>query len=193
MTRRRRSPLYGEAGYARAEGDFYPTEPWCTYQILDALPTLSPRLVEPACGDGAIARILVERGHDVLASDLVDRGYGRAGIDFLTETDLDRRSVVTNPPYDLAEAFVRLAIALTRPFAGQALFLLPYMWDAAGGRRDLFEQPPYAGRWILTRRPNWSEQRTAGPRMPFAWFLWDWGAVAPPLSRYLPVNPEAAW
>ena len=54
---------------------------------------------EPACGDGAIARVLERAGHRVIATDLIDRGYGEAGVDFLTTAEPRARHIVTNPPY----------------------------------------------------------------------------------------------
>jgi hypothetical protein len=195
---RRRSPLYGEAGYARVEREFYPTEPWCVYQLLDALP-LPHRLWEPACGDGRIVEILRCHNHDIVGTDIADHSWGARGFDFLADPGPDRamfverRSIITNPPNNLSEAFVRRAIDLTRSHDGMAVFLLPVMWDCAGGRRDLFEQRPYAGRWLLTQRPYWAEQRTSSPRMPYAWHVWDWRHAGPPVPRYLPANPERAW
>jgi hypothetical protein len=45
---------------------------------------------------------------NVVSSDLYDRGYGEAGIDFI---DTARRAdnIITNPPYNRAEAFVAKA------------------------------------------------------------------------------------
>jgi hypothetical protein len=43
---------------------------------------------EPCCGDGAMARVLEAHGHHVVATDLVDRGYGETGRGFLAETRL---------------------------------------------------------------------------------------------------------
>ena len=41
-------------------------------------PYLGDVIHEPACGDGKIARVLTRYGHPVIATDLVDHGYGRA-------------------------------------------------------------------------------------------------------------------
>ena len=62
---------------------------------------LPKRIWEPCCGNGAMARVLEARGHRVVGTDLVDRGYGEAGRDFLAETQLRDgvTAVVTNPPY----------------------------------------------------------------------------------------------
>jgi hypothetical protein len=62
---------------------------------------------EPACGDGAISKELEIHGHQVYSTDLIDRGYGEGGCDFLSPVTLTRvmleqpclHHVVTNPPY----------------------------------------------------------------------------------------------
>jgi hypothetical protein len=46
-----------------------------------------------------------EPGCAVLSSDLHDRGYGEVGLDFLTSNRYTD-NIVTNPPYNCAEAFV---------------------------------------------------------------------------------------
>src|ERR1700759_147425 len=62
---------------------------WRTHSMTSsarALPKLVgwPRRVwEPACGDGGIARPLERGGFRVVGTDLVDRGYGFGGVDFL--------------------------------------------------------------------------------------------------------------
>jgi hypothetical protein len=45
-------------------------------------------LVQPMLGSrpaGSISEVLIEHGHDVISTDLVDRGYGTGGVDFLLE------------------------------------------------------------------------------------------------------------
>ena len=51
--------------------DLYETSPEAVYALLTA-EQLPHYLWEPACGPGAIVRVLREAGHQVLATDLVD-------------------------------------------------------------------------------------------------------------------------
>jgi hypothetical protein len=61
--------------------------------------TFEGSIWEPACGDGAISKVLEAAGYTVISTDLVDRGYGHGGHDFLkSETPLGR-NIITNPPY----------------------------------------------------------------------------------------------
>src|SRR6185369_10862163 len=63
--------------------DFFPTPRWATFALMDNEP-FDGEIWDPACGDGAMARVLAERGNAVIATDLYDRGYGEPGHDFLT-------------------------------------------------------------------------------------------------------------
>jgi len=70
---------------ANAERDhFYPTPPEGTRALL-RVEKFEGTIWEPACGDGAISRELEAVGHTVLSTDLIDRGYGTAGVDFLLD------------------------------------------------------------------------------------------------------------
>jgi len=190
--RPRRSASHGEAGYPRAAFDFYPTEPWVTRALCRAVEFNLPGVPrpqwiwEPACGDGRMAEVLAEFGYAVLASDLADHGYGRTGVDFLRERppELPLAAIVTNPPFALAAPFIARAIELTRERGGKVAMLQRHEFDAPRRNRPLFE-PPFATKLILPRRPRWSDEDTASPRFPYAWYLWDWAQRGPPVIRWL--------
>lgn len=115
----------------RKEHDFYPT-PWdATEAALNAEAEWLAQydeVDEPACGEGHMAEMLKGRGKTVYASDLVDRGYGECGIDFLS-FNFKRRSrcLFTNPPFQdedknsLAEPFIRHAHYLGYEYIGMIL------------------------------------------------------------------------
>ena len=65
----------------RQKDDFYPT-PARGIESLLSVEKFSGPIWEPACGDGAISKVLLSEGYDVISSDLVDRGYGKHGVDF---------------------------------------------------------------------------------------------------------------
>lgn len=109
--------MLGEPQFERVEDDFYPTPP----ENLDCLGTyldLESLVVwEPACGEGDLSKRLVELGtQKVISTDLVDRGFGVGGIDFLQcptapgallNYGNKRFAIITNPPYltlDLEDA-----------------------------------------------------------------------------------------
>ena len=84
----------------REENDFYPTPETATEALLKKQ-KFEGNIWECACGDGAISKVLLKHGYKVYSSDLIDRGYGSTGKDFLN-SDLKADNIVTNPPFNLA-------------------------------------------------------------------------------------------
>ena len=107
--------------------NFYPTPPEATRALL-SVETFDGPIWEPACGKGHIAKVLEAQGHEVIATDLNDWGYGTPRIDFLKAHagNANARHIVTNPPYGkgLADAFVNKALAITAKTGGKVAMLL---------------------------------------------------------------------
>lgn len=78
-----------ESGYERQEGDFYPTPAWVTECLLSNVTLRGPM--------GAVLwRWRPREGpvgcrHEVVATDLVDRGFGRGGVDLLKTSEMRDR------------------------------------------------------------------------------------------------------
>lgn len=127
----------------RVPHDFYPTPPEGTRALLTA-ERFAGSIWEPACGDGAVSKVLIAHGYHVISTDLIDRGYGIGGINFLAERTNRARNIVTNPPYGrgLADAFVHHALRLTEPTGGSVAMLL---------NLDSLAHPLRHARWV--RRP----------------------------------------
>ena len=53
---------------------------------------------------------LIELGYEVRSTDLIDRGYGEGGIDFLQTTEMWDGDILTNPPYKYAKEFIEHAM-----------------------------------------------------------------------------------
>ncbi|MDD6689258.1 MAG: class I SAM-dependent methyltransferase [Clostridium sp.] len=133
----------------REQNDYYATEPRAVELLLDK-ETFSPLIWEPACGEGHIAKVLEERGHDVISTDLIDRGYGKV-LDFLKVRQKDLYcnpdninlafDIITNPPYKFATEFVEQALRLVRNGSKVAMFLKLTFLEGKN-RRKLFELTP---------------------------------------------------
>lgn len=63
---------------------------------------------------GHISMVLEDYLFEVESSDLFDRGFGHTGFNFLGRTELFEGSIITNPPYSLADEFVRKAIEIQK-------------------------------------------------------------------------------
>jgi|GEM_PF-4593691 len=70
----------------RVKDDFYPTPDEVTKALIREWPDMGSHIWECACGDGAMSKVLERSGKTVVSTDLVDRGYGQGGVDFLMET-----------------------------------------------------------------------------------------------------------
>ncbi len=69
----------------RQTEDFYATDPKALELFAPKFP-IAHKVYECACGSGLLSEWLKAHGHDVLSTDLVNRGYGVGGINFLGVT-----------------------------------------------------------------------------------------------------------
>lgn len=170
----------------REVNDFYPTPPRATKALL-SVETFDGSIWEPACGDGAMSRVLEEAGHSVLSTDLVDRGYGQPGIDFLLDYRTRAANIVTNPPFKFAEEFVRHA--LTRADRKVAM-LCRLAWLEGKARQRLFRSTPLARVHVFSARVPMLRGgdemlKGGGGMIAFAWFVWDHAHSGPPTLGWL--------
>lgn len=173
--------MLGNSGYARVENDAYWTPEWCTETLCQHV-VFDGLIWEPACGNGAIVKVLARHRYSIIASDIKNHGFACFQSDFLTEDDDrgERFNIVTNPPYAQAESFIRHALNLTERGGGKVAMLLRHEYDCAATRMDLFDRPEFAKKLVLTKRPRWSDIDKASPRHNFAWFIWDHRHKGPP-------------
>lgn len=113
-----------------------------------------------------MAEAIREKGYSVIATDIL------SGTDFLKATVPDGTQwIITNPPFTLAEHFIRRAYDTGIPFA---LLLKSQFWHAAR-RYSLFAdcKPDIVA--PLTWRPDFnfkSEGRHGSPLMDVIWCIW---------------------
>lgn len=172
---------------AREADDFYSTPRSAVEQLL-AVEAFEGSIWEPACGDGAISRVLQERGYEVASTDLVDRGYGMTGIDFLMERKPLGRNVLTNPPFKLGTEFATHALGLV---PGKVAMLLKIGF-LEGPTRECLHQS-LARVWVIRRRvtflkagKEFSRSNGKGGIHTYAWFVWDKNHTGPVALGWLP-------
>lgn len=160
--------------------DSYPTPPMAVEALL-RVETFTGPIWEPACGSGNISRTLEVAGHTVVSTDIVSRGYGTPGVDFL----LTRRrvpNIVTNPPYRIGDAFARHALTLVE---NKLCLLMRLAWLEGKARKRLFEESGLSRVWVFSGRlPRMHREGWDGPKststMAFAWFVWSVDGDWPP-------------
>lgn len=164
--------------------DLYETPVEATAALIEAEGDRMPHCIwEPACGRGAIVNVLRGVRRIIIASDLVDYSVpitppGYWGRNFLDQTSpplgCDGGGIVTNPPYQLADQFVRHAIRLV-PYVAM---LLRLAFLESVRRTDILEGGQLARVHVFRNRlPMLHRDGWAGPRnssaTAFAWFVWE--------------------
>lgn len=151
--------------------DFYPTPEWGTRALLRHIDFSGP-ILEPCCGDGAMADVLKETGQQVVSSDVVNRGYGETR-DFLDIRE-PHANIVTNPPFNVAEALLAHALALAEQ---KVCFLLRTAFLESRRRYGAFYKlTPPAKLLIFTERLSMypkGHDVNGGGTTSYAWFIWD--------------------
>jgi hypothetical protein len=137
---------------------------------------------EPACGPGAIVKVLRESGRAVIATDLVDYGCedSKARVDFLMEREAPAGvpAIVTNPPFKNADDFVAKAIELVPEvyMLMRVAFLEGLRWYEEGHANCLDLGAHLARVWVFAPRLDMMHRHGyEGPKansgMAFAWFV----------------------
>ena len=156
----------GNSATGRRQSDFYPTPPEATIALLQFLDLPVGTVVwEPACGECDMVRAIQDFGLHCYGTDI------NAGQDFLTYRNEEAFDwIITNPPFALAEDFIRRAAKTGRPFA---MLLKSQYWHAAR-RVQLFRDLPPIYVLPLTWRPDFffkdrQPGDTSSPLMDVMW------------------------
>jgi hypothetical protein len=166
----------------RQNEDYYATDPKAA-ELLLKLESFSPKIWEPACGEGHLSKIFEKAGYSVRSSDLINRGYGETGFDFLGmyNTVSWDGDIVTNPPYKYAQEFIEKSLQVIPESKKVAMFLkLQFMEGKA--RKNLFIKHPPKTIYVSSSRilcaKNGDFKRmidTGGSAVAYAWYVWEKG------------------
>lgn len=189
-----RSPQYGLPSAPRSiprriPNEFYPTPPEATRALL-SVERFDGSIWEPACGEGAIANVLADAGHKVVATDLVEYGFGISGIDFLKELRPRAKHIVTNPPYGsgLADAFAEKALGFAADTGGSVAMLLNMASLSHRRRTAWWKAKPPARLYAIDDIVCWPSHRYGPAPEYFTKHRYIW-AVWTPNHR----GPSAFW
>lgn len=159
--------------------DYYATDSIAIDVLLkDGEAKLAHKVWECACGRGDLSKKLEEYGYDVYSTDLIDRGYGIGGVDFLQCTEQWDGDILTNPPYKEALAFCEHALELISEGNSVYMFLkLQFLEGKA--RRKLFETGQLktvyvsSSRILCAKNAEFDRMRAGGgSAVAYAWFQW---------------------
>lgn len=174
------------AQYDREENDFYATDP-IALEMLCELETFSKDVWECACGQGHLSEVLKNRGYNVMSSDLINRGYGYGGVDFLEITKQFDGDIITNPPYKYAKEFIEHALKIITDGHKVVMFLKVQFLEGKA-RRKMFEKYPPKKIYISSGRlrcaMNGDFENVTSSAVAYAWFIWEKGYTGDTVVRW---------
>jgi hypothetical protein len=171
----------------RKKSDFYETPYSITRHLLNVEDfDYHLTICEPACGDGAIVKVLQEKTNNVVFYDIEKN--------FLTETE-QYDYIITNPPFSIAYEFIQKAkIVAKKKFA----FLLPLSY-LHGKKRydDIYSDKEYPLKkvYVFTRYPMLGEQLREDGKyntgmMVYAWFIFEKDYNGPSVVDWIDNNSD---
>ncbi|USL89538.1 NAD(P)-dependent oxidoreductase [Bacillus phage vB_BceP_LY3] len=166
----------------RENNDFYCTPEHAVLSLLEK-EDFKGDIWECACGNGAISNVLINKGYNVLSTDIIDRNYGEV-LDFLSEHNKKVENIITNPPYKYALEFIEKGLKSSNKIA----LLLKLNFLEGQKRKKFFEKYPPKHVHVFSKRltfyePDSDKQGKSGV-LAFAWFVWEKGFKG---------NPSISW
>jgi hypothetical protein len=171
--------------YERQPRDYYRTPPWVVEYLFSHLPLVDGVVWEPAAGADDMGAAMRNLGMNVMSTDIEPQSDRVQHLDFFdVRKGKDVEAIITNPPFRTSEEFCRRALSFDQ--VDTVALLLPYEWDTAGCRLDLFrDEPRFLAKIILPKRISWLNfEKKASPRQVHAWYVWDRQNDEPPTILY---------
>lgn len=177
----------GNTNPDRPDSDFYQTPYNLTRRLLK-VEKMSGSILEPACGENAIVKVLEEFKYKNIASYDLESD----GIDFLKESrKFD--NIITNPPYRLANKFLKKALALANK---KVIMLMPLNYLHGKERFDkIFSLKKLETIYVFVRYPLLSQTirddgRYGTGMMVYAWYVFNQNYNGYPEIRWLDNNDD---
>ena len=162
--------------WERETNDYYATPPVAVGKLLEK-ETLSNLILEPACGQWHISKILEQYGKQVVSSDLINRWYGDQ-IDFLSDSFMNNWhwDIVTNPPFSTAQEFVEKSLSIIRENR-KVCMLLRIQFLEWVKRNKFFQENPPRKVYVFSRNircaKNWDFTNATWNASTYCWFIWE--------------------
>lgn len=166
----------------RESNDFYATDPIAIDKLVKVI-QLPRKIWECACGTGCLSDRLKDFGHDVVSTDLVDRGYG--GVSNFLEAPVlpnDCACILTNPPYKYALDFIKHSLELLPDEGLCVMFLKTTFLEGQKRYDELFSKHPpqyvlqFSRRVLCAKNGEFQRMKDGGgSAVSYAWFVWKKG------------------
>lgn len=173
----------------REENDYYATDPKAIdYLFVEGGVKLNNPVLECACGEGHLSKQIKKYGYEVISRDLIDRGYGETGVDFLKTTEKWPGDIITNPPYKYAQEFCEHALQLINPGHKVYMFLKLQFLEGQK-RRKLFDKHELKKIYVTSSRikcaKNGDFDGMGSSAVAYAWFEFEKGYNGDPVIKWI--------
>lgn len=172
----------------KQKNEYYATHPSVTQDLLSCEQFTSP-ILEPCCGGGFMAEVIKNRGYEVYATDIIDRGYGTGNIDFLTaDFPIGEYDIITNPPYTLFVPMLEKAMEICN---SKVAMLLPLNFLSSKERYEVFKKYPpksvyvYVERICIAKGGKFEEYESSSNMQIYAWYVWEKGFEGETTLRWI--------
>lgn len=178
----------------RQTEDYYATDSSAIDKLFSTGIKLSNRVLEPACGEGHLSKRLEEFGYSVLSTDLIDRGYGKGGVDFLKDYNEANKwdgDIITNPPFKFALQFVKHGLKIVENGRKVIMFLKITFLEGVERGEFFKTNPPkkvlvFSKRIMCAKNGNFEEMKAGGgSAVAYAWFIWEKGFQGKPEIEWI--------
>lgn len=162
----------------RQSEDFYASSPEAGEWLM-RLENFQGPIWECCCGQGHLSKVFEAHGYEVKSTDLIDRGYGTGGVNFLNPQITEWNGcIITNPPFVIAQEIIEKALSIVPEGQKVAMFLRVLFLEGKA-RRELFDKCPPQRVWVTSSRivcaKNGEFDKMTGGAQAYAWFIFEKG------------------
>lgn len=156
-------------GRERNDRDFYETPQDCILNFLSHYKLKNGIILDPGSGSGAFPKAIRKVGYTnqidacdiddmVLSIEEADNKHLVNFMDF--NSDYAYNTIIGNPPYNLAEEFIRKSFELVDSTDFEIIFLLRLNFLESIKRHDFWQEFPVNQLYVLSKRPSFTGKGT---------------------------------
>ena len=178
----------------REEHDYYATEPLALEKFLDTIDFRLHKFIwEPACGGGHLVKVLQKRNHVVFATDIVNRNDTAMMVGDFLEADGKSEwtgDILTNPPFKLADKFVKKGLSVLDPDNYLILFQRILFLESSKRHKLFKDYPPkyvyvHSSRVATAKNGDFEKYEGGGKSICYGWFVWQKGYKGDTIIRWI--------
>lgn len=176
----------------REENDFYATQPIAIDKLYATGELTCKDIWECACGEGDLSKRLEDLGYNVTSTNLIDRGYGKGGVDFFECNEVFNGDILTNPPYKYAKEFTLKGLELVPEGHKVFMFLKLTFLEGKTRYNELFSKYPpkkiyvFSQRVLCAKNGEFEKMKAGGgSAVAYAWYVWEKGFTGDTVVKWI--------